>query len=265
MSPRIEPKFSLDDFGPYAFAHRLSTFPYAEGKYAPHLHIQAYHESVKMTRATPYANEIIELSIPRNFTLSDTKSVVAENEEEMFRVMKTLLDEQVDYPLAAPTYGSMIPCLGKEVEVRALPEDAECSIGYVEDNAIYVPKGLSPDEIREAVLDVFGDIAYGMLKPRLDSYARRMGIEYRSLDIDDGRRTFGNFHGRTKEIFLSRRLLMMSEAIIDFLVVHELAHSQALSHGPEHDTVMSRMLPDHEEIDVAFTDSCDELLRQGWL
>lgn len=264
MSPSIEPRFPYEDFGPYVFAHRLSSYPLDAGPYAPHLHIQAYHENVKTTQVVPCANETFELYIPRKFNLRDTERVVAENEGEMFLVMKTLLDEQADYPPAAPEYGSMVPYLGKEIEVRALPEDTVRG-SHVEGNAVHVPNGLSPDELREAVLDVLGDMAYGILKPRLDSFAKRMGIQYRCLDIDDGRRTFGNFHGRTKEIFLSRRLLMMSESIIDFLIVHELAHGRQLSHGPEHDAVMSQTLPNHEEIDAAFTDSCDELLRQGWL
>lgn len=264
MRPQIEPRFPFEEFGPFAFAHRHSAFPYAEGKYAPHLHIQAYHEDVDVTQATPYANEIIELSIPRAFTLSDTKQLVAENEEEMFLSLKTLLDEETDYAPATPTYGSMIPCLGKEVEVRTLPENTDCG-PYLDDTAIYLEKELSPNEIREAVLDVLGDKAYSMLKPRLDRFARKMGIKYRSLDIDDGRRTFGTFHSRTKEICLSRRLLMMNESIIDFLIVHELAHGKHLPHGPEHDAIMADMLPDHEDADIDFSKSCDDLLIKGWL
>ncbi|MDL2218232.1 M48 family metallopeptidase [Christensenellaceae bacterium OttesenSCG-928-M15] len=269
MAQRIEPKmFCMEDIGPYRFSQRISTYPYAIGKYAPHLHIMAYHENVRKVRVTPYPNETIELDIPKKFTLADTKRFVADNEMELLLALKIMLDCETNLnphfdpdPIA---YESKVSILGKELPIHALPEGGQHS-RHLNSDAIYLEPGLFSGEIRDTVLDLLGEMAYELLNPRLDHYAKLMNAQYSGLEIDDGRRTFGSYNKQTKVVFLSRRLLMMSESVIDFLIVHELAHIDSFSHGAEHDAVMAKILPNYEELDVAFFESCEGLLRKGWI
>ena len=265
MNPKIEPIFNpYENIGPYRISHRVSSSPYEEGKYAPHLHIRAYHENVRKVRVSPYSNETIELSVPKKFILSDTKRFVADNEMALFAKLKEVLDNQFDVSPEPLTYDSKVPFLGKELPIRSIPENSD-DTGYIEDGAAYLKQGLSSVEIHEVWLTLLGEVAYGLLKPKLDRYAKAMRLRYNRLEIDDGRRTFGSFNDETKVIFLSRRLLIMSEPVVDFLIVHELAHAVSLSHGEEHDAVIGKVLPNYDEIDSKFNDYCSRLIEQGWI
>lgn len=252
----------FEDIGPYAFAHRLSTYPYGEAKYAPCLHVQAYHMSRgKQIHVHVDENEIVNLRIPKDCTLADTKWFVAENEAVFFQKMKETLNSQFDIMPEPFTYNSPVPYLGKDLPIKPISADEK---QHIEDDAIYLHDGLPEDDLREAALELIAGQAYGILKPKLDHYAKLMGLEYSSLGIDDGRRTFGAFNVRTKEVFLSRRLLMLGEPVIDFLIVHELAHDEFAEHSEEHDAVMERALPDFDELDYEFNLSVTQLIEQGW-
>ena len=251
----------LRDFGAYVFAHNATDYPYDEIlHYAPRLHIQAYHESPDDTIYVDVrANEVIGLSIPEDCMYDDTELFVAQNEFALFAKLDDVLSEQYNGEIPPLTYDSTVPYLGRELPIRISHD-----VG-LDDNAFYLPQGFSEHEIRMAFLDMLAIKAYAYLYPKLEYYAKMMDLEYSGLEIDDGRRTFGSFHQFTKEIFLSRRLLMMKEPVIDFLIVHELAHNISISHSREHDAMIEKILPNYEELDDEFNDTCEKLIKKGWL
>jgi len=53
--------------------------------------------------------------------------------------------------------------------------------------------------------------------------------------------------------------------IIDFLIVHELAHNISVAHGEEHDEVVGNVLPKFEEFDNAFNRGVSDLIERGWV
>jgi len=260
--PEIKPKMFVYEF--LDLSATIDGSPYAEGTFAPHLHMKGIRSKRKTIRVVPYANEFFELLVPNGFTLADMKQFVAENGREIYDGLQEMLDAEYPQKSAPLTYESKVPYLGGDLPIRILP-DGDDSGGYIKDGAVHLSPGLSGDEIREAALRLMGEYAYGIYKDRLDRYAKAMKIKYSRLLIDDGRRSFGSYNQMTGDIFLSRRLLMMSEAVIDFLIVHELAHADEFTHSEEHDAVMEKVMPDYDERDDEFHEMCRRLLEQGWI
>ena len=264
MYPNITPKLPHESLGLIQFSQRISTSPYETGKFAQHLHIKAYHSRRKKIMAVPHENEIIELLVPNAFTWDDARQFVADNEQELLDGLNEFIDKKSGQTPQPLTYDSKVPFFGEYLPIHILPDDDE-NDGYFRDGAFYVKGGLPGFIIRSITFKRLGEMAYGYLKPKIDHYAKMMGVEYSSLEIDDGRRTFGSYNKLTKVIFLSRRLLMMSEKVIDFLIVHELAHTECFLHSEEHDAEMGKILPDYDECDEAFYDACGQLMEQGWI
>lgn len=260
---KVNPLYNpFENIDPYAFSHRLSTYPYGEAKYAPRLHVHAYHMSRgKKVHVQVCENEIVRLQIPKDYKLADTKQVVAENEASFFHKMEQMYDRQFDLSPDPLTYDSLIPFIGKELSIKIISADKKESIGQ---DTIYLHSGYTGAEIKETVLDLLADAAYKFLKPKFDQFSAQMKLKYSNLEIDDGRRTFGSFNIVTKEIFLSRRILMLSEPVIDFLIVHELAHGKTANHGSKHDSIIENTMPDFENLDYEFNLSVSQLIELGW-
>jgi len=236
--------------------------------YAQRMYIRTFHdERCKLVDVVFRDDECVELYVPTQFDSSrDLKDFMEENGDAIFAEKKRRLDEEskIGFKSEPLTYGSTVPFLGESLPIRAINDDDSHEV-FLQDGFIFIKAGLSDTEIRAAVLKLCRNTAYEYMKPKVDHYAKIMGVEYSRLEIDDGRRTLGSFHDIYKSITLSRRLMLTNESIIDFMIVHELAHASTLRHDENHDFEMEKFLPDYEERDVAFSKTCDFLIEKGWL
>jgi len=236
--------------------------------YAQRLCVRTYHEERrKKVDAVILEDERIELYVPRKFNSArDLKIFMDEYGLALLTEKNRIFDEESKAirKIGPLSYDSKLPFLGRYLPIKIIAENDNRDV-FVQENAIYMKAGLSDTEIRFALLKLCRNKAYEYLKPKVDHYANIIGVAYSRLEIDDGRRTWGIFHDVDKRVILSRRLMMMSEFIIDSIIVHELAHGLSFSHGENHDFEMSKILPDYEERDDAFYETCRVLIGQGWI
>jgi len=213
-----------------------------------------------------HENESVELYVPMWFEPEDTKRFLDENGQAILDERKRRFDEDNKaHSKAEPlTYESKLPLLGKNLPIRVMPNDDVREV-FLKDDTVYMKAGLDDAGICASLLKLCRNMAYEYLKPKVGHFAKLMGVDYSRLEIDDGRRTWGSYHDIDKSVTFSRRLLLMSEDIIDFLIVHELAHFTTLRHDEELDFEMGKILPDHEERDEVFYDTCRLLMEQGWI
>ena len=236
--------------------------------YAQRMYVRTYHEeNRKIVDVSIQKDERIELYVPMKFdSSSDLKIFMDEHGIDILAEKNRRLDEETEAVSSTEplTYDSNLPFLGEYLPIKVIDTDDTREV-FVQDGVIHMKAGLSSDGIRASLLKLCRNKAYEYFKPKVDHYAKVIGVSYSRLEIDDGRRTWGMFHDIEKHIILSRRLMMMSAFIIDSIVVHELAHGLTLSHGENHDFEMSKILPDYEERDEAFYETCGLLLEQGWI
>jgi len=259
----IVPKLP-DRLGPIQVTFPIGDEP-CDGKSGRYLHVRAYHvPKCKRIKLRLCEDESIELDVPYGFHLEHLEAFIAENGERIYDDIQLGLDEQRDDPPEPLTCDSKVPFLGEYVPIRILLDDND-SDGYFDDEAVYLKPGLSGGKIRRAVLDIFGNIAYDILKKRIDHYAKIMGVRYSALKIHDGRRTFGSYNQETYVIFLSRRALMLSEVGIDSLIIHELAHIKEFGHNEDFLNEILKIMPDYLEVDEAAHEAIGQLFLKGWI
>jgi hypothetical protein len=70
----------------------------------------------------------------------------------------------------------------------------------------------------------------------------RLGIDYPSLVT----RRWGSFTA-AGNLVLNRDLIRASPRLIDYVVAHELAHGSHPDHGPEWQSLLTRVMPDWHE------------------
>ncbi len=87
-------------------------------------------------------------------------------------------------------------------------------------------------------------LAKADLPARTARWAARMGIEYTGVTITSARHRFGSCNSRGG-ICYSFRLLELPEEVIDYVVVHELAHRLEMNHSPRFYAIVARYLPDY--------------------
>jgi predicted metal-dependent hydrolase len=97
-----------------------------------------------------------------------------------------------------------------------------------------------------AVLDWwYREEARAVLTARADAFAADLGVAYKRLTIRDGRSRWGSCSSAGGLNF-SWRLILTPPAVLDYVVVHELAHLRELNHSPRFWALVAAHCPDYQ-------------------
>ena len=85
--------------------------------------------------------------------------------------------------------------------------------------------------VRGAILRAMKKVAAEFLPPLLSVWAERFGLTYRKVRITAARSRWGSCTS-AKTISLSCYLMLVPSHLIDYVILHELAHTREMNHGP---------------------------------
>ena len=88
--------------------------------------------------------------------------------------------------------------------------------------------------------------AKAVLPEKTEYWAKIMGVTHTGVCITRAQKRFGSC-SPSDHIAYSYRLMAYPEDVIDYVVVHELAHIVHRNHGPEFHKLVESVLPDHKE------------------
>lgn len=95
---------------------------------------------------------------------------------------------------------------------------------------------------RQACERALAQEAASLLPPRLESLAKQYGYRYKNLRFKKLTSRWGSCSS-TGEITLSYFLMQLPWRLIDYVMVHELAHTKHLNHGPDFWQAMEKFAP----------------------
>lgn len=88
--------------------------------------------------------------------------------------------------------------------------------------------------------------ALKIVPERVDYYARLMGISYGRITIREQKTRWGSCSGKGNLNF-NWKLTLMPPEILDYVVVHELAHRREMNHSRDFWRIVEQVLPDYQE------------------
>jgi predicted metal-dependent hydrolase len=89
--------------------------------------------------------------------------------------------------------------------------------------------------------------AEALLPQRLASLAATYGFNYRTVSVKQLKSRWGSCDSQ-KNIVLNLFLMQLPWDLIDYVLLHELTHTQVLQHGPNFWSAMERVLPDTKKV-----------------
>jgi len=150
--------------------------------------------------------------------------------------------------------GATLPYLGAPVTVVLDPARRHAvraaSLVHGADGArrLYValPHGVGAQQLRDAVQAWLMQQARGHFAARLDHFAPQLGVRWARLALSGARTRWGSASA-DGSIRLNWRLMHYGPAVIDYVVVHELAHLRVMDHSPQFWSTVGSVLPDYEQ------------------
>lgn len=178
----------------------------------------------------------IEVRAPGRMKQSDIEAFVLSKKDWL---EKTLSKMEAAAP-AEITYGSKINFFGEELTLT-LSESKKTALS---DNLLLVCKGLSDKEMKKAVVDFYKAEAKKYLPERVKEISFETGLSYSSLMINSAKTRWGSC--TADRIHLSCLLMAAPPEAIDYVIIHELAHTVHHNHSPLFWALVAKHCPDYK-------------------
>lgn len=130
--------------------------------------------------------------------------------------------------------------LGKPYRFNLVDENAIRLTDYLE-----FPKRMIPDA-RDHLVQWYKAAAYGKIKERVDQYSKMSGLPYAGFKISNAKSRLGSCSSKGSLNF-SWRLVMAPLEVVDYVVVHELAHLDEKNHSRSFWDKVRVIIPDYKK------------------
>ncbi|MDI6736762.1 MAG: SprT family zinc-dependent metalloprotease [bacterium] len=101
-------------------------------------------------------------------------------------------------------------------------------------------------EAKRLFNDWYRKQAYQKIKERVDWYSKLFGLKYNKFGITNAQKRWGSCSAKNN-LHFSLRLIMAPLNVIDYVVIHELAHTKEKNHSKRFWNKVRTMLPDYQE------------------
>jgi predicted metal-dependent hydrolase len=101
------------------------------------------------------------------------------------------------------------------------------------------------------------------ISERVAFFASQMGVTPTAVKINNAMKRWGSCSSR-KSLNFSWRVIMADDSIIDYVVVHELAHLKEMNHSARFWAVAEGVMPDFRERKLALTELQSRLSGEDW-
>ena len=113
---------------------------------------------------------------------------------------------------------------------------------------LHVPASTSedqPDQVRAALISWFRLQAEGRLPERVSAWRTKFGVPMPPVLVASQRKRWGSCDSRGT-IRLNWRIVQAPMRLVDYVVVHELAHLRHRGHGHDYWQAVGRVMPDYD-------------------
>lgn len=156
-------------------------------------------------------------------------------------------------------YGDKVLLQGKYYTLIA---DEGSRSGF-DGNFFYIPFGLSTVEIKCEVIQIYKIFTKNLLTNKVREYAMQMSVEPTAVKVNSAKTRWGSCSGKNSLNF-SWRLCLADDDVIDYIVVHELAHIKEHNHSKRFWAVVAGVLPDYKERQDRLRQLQKRLASEDW-
>ncbi|MDR1573936.1 MAG: M48 family metallopeptidase [Clostridiales Family XIII bacterium] len=184
----------------------------------------------------------VEVRAPLKMSKRDIDSFVTSKEGWIADKLTQSREQAARREAFALRYGDTLTLRGAEYPLIA----REGTRAGFDGEGFYLPSGLTSGQIKAVCARIYRRLAKIHLTERASHFAQSMRVAPAAVKINGAKTRWGSCSAK-KSLNFSWRLLMADDAVIDYVVVHELAHITEMNHSTRFWAIVESVLPDCRE------------------
>jgi len=218
--------------------------------------------SQRKTCAIHIRNNTVEVRAPLRMPELEIERFVDAKAAWITRKLAEASDRAEQRAAFSLTYGDLLPYRGKNHPIIASSQRPDGRIGWSA-LGFSVPPDLSPQDIKNACVQIYRQCAQAVLREKTLAFAATMGVRPAAIKISGAKTRWGSCSAQ-QSINFSWRLMMASDLVIDYVVVHELAHLREMNHSARFWALVKQVLPAYQERRQELRLLQDRLRTEDW-
>ena len=183
--------------------------------------------------------------VPRKYTPVQIQDILVQKSKWILRHLQGGKPVQMPLFKPAPGHGDRLPYLGKTIEIAVTAEASRRAAARLTDGRLLIP--LASGANTAPVLEKwFREQARLVFTQKAETFKAVMGLNYKDILIR-GQKTRWGSCSPAGNITLNWKLLMAPEEIVDYVIIHELAHRKHMNHSGRFWQLVERYCPRWKE------------------
>ena len=222
----------------------------------------AFRRGKRKTIGFVVGPEGLAVSAPKWVPLYEVDSAVQEKAAWILKKLHEARDrsERMESARIEWKDGTCLPFLGEQVIVVLDPRHDFSGVGAVLNTDaqalpgvprltlhVGLPHHATPQQIRDAVQAWLMRQAKRIFTERLNHFAPQLGVQWKKLSLSSAGTRWGSASA-DGSIRLNWRLVHFRQSVMDYVVVHELAHLRVMDHSPRFWDTVASIVPDYAKL-----------------
>ena len=201
----------------------------------------------------------VEVRAPLKTPERNIDQFVASKEKWITDKLTELNDRAARRERFSLDYGDTVFYRGNEYPIAAKDGNR---LGF-DNERFYMPPNLTPERIKRACVQIYRMLAKCDLTEKALAFAKQMSVMPSAVKINGATTRWGSCSAK-KSLNFSWRLIQASDDMIDYVVVHELAHITEMNHSDRFWAIVEGVLPDYRERKARLKELQRRLSGENW-
>jgi len=215
--------------------------------------------SKRRTLAIHIRDNAVEVRAPMRLNQSEIDQFVLSRQEWIDGKLMLLNAQAKRRESFSLHYGDFVAYRGRNYPIAA---DGKKRARF-DGGRFIVPDGMNSAEIKQACVKIYRTLAKRDFTEKIDVYGKIMGAVPSSLRVTGAKTRWGSCSAK-KSVNFSWRLIMACDEVINYVVVHELAHLFQMNHSARFWAVVEKVLPDYRERRAKLKELQRRLNEEDW-
>ena len=172
----------------------------------------------------------LHLTVPPRSLLKKVLEVLQPYRKQLLEQLEQIAPKPVDLSFRIHADCFHLSLASSKLKHFTIRREEEEMIIYCPENVDFKREDVQK-LVRSAILRAMKKAAETYLPPLLSMWAERFGLTYRKVRITGARSRWGSCSA-ARTISLSCYLMLLPAKLMDYVILHELAHTKEMNHGP---------------------------------